>query len=108
MLKSENLDILNLSVKLNFGDDGITSTFKTDIDKSIGDMLTNKESEKIKKNLNEISNVINDAIMRDFECDLSDFIDDLSLDDFDDFINKINKDKELRNALDTLMEALKK
>ena len=112
MLKSENLDILNLSVKLNFEDDGITSTFRTGMNRAIGDMLTDEESKKISKNLSEMAKIINDAIMRDFAYDFSDFIDDLSSDDlsddFNDFINKINEDRKLRDALDTLMEAIKR
>lgn len=102
------LDILNLSVEFKLTNKGISSCYSVDMNDDISEMLTEVEAKKIKKNLDEISETINKAVIRDVANEITNDVEN-SLKDklsFEDFIGMVNKDEELRNALDTLVKAI--
>lgn len=109
MLKSNlELDILNLSVEFKLTSKGISSCYSVDMNDDISEMLTDVEVKKIKKNLDEISETINKAVIRDFANEIANDVEN-SLKDklsFEDFIGMVNKDENLRNALDALVKAI--
>lgn len=105
MLKSDlKLDVLDMSVELRFNSEGISSKFKVGMSENISEMLIEEEAEQLNKNLDEIASIVNKAIIRDFANEIAETCDDdLSL---IDFMRMVNKDSNLREALNTLMEAL--
>jgi len=109
-----DFDILDLSAELKLTDKGIETTFKCGMNSEIENILTEEEDKKISDSLDQISKTINKAIIRDFANDISKtFLDetkDKAKDDlfdlsFSEFMELINSNKELQDALDNVRNA---
>ena len=110
--KLDKIDVLDMSVNLEINENGIGSTFAIGINSYIQDMLTDTDLKRVNDNLREIANIVNKVVVDDVAADIAKIMleveddNDFSPVKFSDFIEAINKDKELKSALDIVMNAL--
>ena len=107
--KTDILDevrVLTLDMKISSTGDKVTVHFFGEMDQDTKEILTSDDHEKINTHLKEISNIINNAIVKEIKEEVSRLTkEDLS---FVEFLQAIDESDDLKKAVDTVMDFFKK
>lgn len=98
--------VLTLSMKLSSVGNNVTAHFFGEMDQDVQDVLTYDDHEKINVHLEQISEIVKNAIVKEIKEEVSRLTkEELS---FTEFLKAVDDNDDLKKAMDTMMDFFRK